>query len=137
MKRFRSILGIFAVFLLGVLAGGLIMFLVLRAIVTAPRRAYVQGGGEGVSNLVARQFARRLKTDPAQDAQIRQILRETAQELEGVAGRVAPAVRETVEKAEARVRAILKPGQQAEFDKMMQRARETWQTVQARTGKDR
>ena len=137
MKSFRSILGIFAVFVLGVIAGGLIMFLVLRAIVTAPRRAYVQGGGEGVSNLVARQFARRLKTDPAQDAQIRQILREATQEIEGVGNRVAPELRETVEKAESRVRAVLKPEQQAEFDRMMQRARETWKKVQERTGKDR
>ncbi len=131
MNRFRSILGIIAVFLLGMLAGGLITFLVFRAIVTAPRRAYLQGGGEGVANLVARQFSRRLRTDAGQEAQIRQILRDTAVELEGVAGRVAPEVRETMEKAETRVRAVLKPEQQAEFDKMMQRARETWRKVQA------
>ena len=137
MNRFRSILGIFAVFLLGMLAGGLIMFLVFRAIVTAPRRAYLQGGGEGVANLVSRQFARRLHTDAAQEVQIRQILRETALELEGVAGRVAPEVRGTVEKAEARVRAVLKPEQQVEVDKMMQRARETWKRVRVRSGSER
>ncbi len=137
MNRFRSILGILAVFLLGMLAGGLIMFLVFRAVVTAPRRAYVEGGGEGVASLVARQFSRRLHTDAAQDAQIRQILRDTAQELEGVAGRVAPEVRETVDKAETRVRAVLKPEQQAEFDKMMQRVRDTWKKVGAQPAKDR
>ena len=137
MKRVRSILGIVAVFLLGILAGGLIMFLVLRAIVTAPRRAYVQGGGEGVANLVARQFARRLHTDPAQDGQIRQILREATQEIENAGNRVAPEIRETVEKAETRVRAVLKPEQQAEFDRMMQRARETWRKVQPRPAPDR
>ena len=131
MKRFRSILGIFAVFLLGMLAGGLITFLVFRAVVTAPRRAYVEGGPDGVANLLARQFSRRLRTDAAQDAQIRQILRDTAAELEGVVGRVAPEVRETVEKAEARVRAVLKPEQQAEFNKMMERARATWRKTRA------
>ena len=137
MNRFRSILGIVAVFVLGMLAGGLITFLVFRAIVTAPRRAYLQGGGDAVANLVARQFSRRLHADAGQSAQIQQILRDTAQELEGVAGRVAPEVRETVQKAEARVRAVLKPEQQAEFDKMMQRARETWKRVQSQSEKDR
>jgi hypothetical protein len=137
MNRFRSILGIFSVFILGMLAGGLVMFLVFRAIVTAPRRAYVEGGGEGVASLVARQFSRRLHTDAAQDTQIRQILRDTAQELEAVAGRVAPEVRETVEKAEVRVRAVLKPEQQAEFDRMMQRVRDTWKKVRAQPAKDR
>ena len=136
MKRVRSILGIFAVFLLGILAGGLIMFLVLRAIVTAPRRAYLQDGGDGVANLVARQFARRLKTDPAQDAQIQAILREATQEIVGVGDRVAPELKATIEKAETRVRAVLKPEQQVQFDKMMQRAREGWHKVQSRPGKD-
>ena len=131
MKRVRSILGICAVFLLGMLAGGLITFLVFRAVVTAPRRAYVEGGADGVANLVARQFSRRLHTDSGQEAQIRQILRETAQDLEGVASRMAPEVRETVQKAEARLRSVLKPEQQAEFDKMMERARATWRRAQA------
>ena len=136
MKRVRSILGIFAVFLLGILAGGLIMFLVLRAIVTAPRRAYLQDGGDGVANLVARQFARRLKTDPAQDAQIQAILREATHEVVAVGDRVAPELKATIEKAETRVRAVLKPEQQVQFDKMMQRAREGWHKVQPRPGKD-
>ncbi len=130
MKRVRSILGIFAVFLLGMLAGGLITFLVFRAVVTAPRRAYVEGGADGVANLVARQFSRKLRADPGQEAQIRQILRETAQDLEGAANRMAPEVRETVQKAETRLRAVLKPEQQAEFDKMMERARATWRKAQ-------
>ena len=137
MKRVRSILGIVAVFLLGVIAGGLIMFLVFRAIVTAPRRAYVQGGGEGVANLVARQFACRLKTDPAQDAHIREILRGATQEITSVGDRVAPELKATIEKAETRVRAVLNPKQQVEFDRMMQRAREDWHKVQPRPATDR
>lgn len=139
MKRFRSILGIFTIFVLGMIAGACLVFVALRAIAYGPRHAYQQGGGgaDGLANLMAWQFSRKLHTDPAQDAQIREILREAAQEIKGVGDRVAPELTESVSKVETRVRAILRPEQQAEFDRMMMKAREGWKKLQARTGKDR
>ncbi len=139
MKRFRSILGIVSIFVFGMIAGACLVFVALRAIAYGPRHAYQQagGGGDGLANVVAWQFSRKLHTDPSQDAQIREILREAAQEIRGVGERVAPELAESASKVETRVRAVLKPDQQAEFDRMMAKARAAWKKLQARTGKDR
>ena len=123
MKRLRSILGIIAIFLLGMIAGGL---LVGRVIEVAQRRAFVEGGGIAVADLVARRISYRLRADAAQRGQIQAILRDTAKDFESVRDQVAPQLKESLEKTETRVRAVLKPDQQKEFDTIMQRARATW-----------
>ena len=122
MKRFRSILGIVAIFVLGMIAGGLIT---LRIIDVAQRRAF-EGGGGAVADLVARRISMRLRADSAQREQIRLILRDTAKDFDSVREQVGPQLKESLEKTENRLRAVLKPEQQKEFDAMMQRARQTW-----------
>src|SRR5262249_15642110 len=117
-----SILGIVAIFLLGMIAGGLVT---LRVIEVAQRRAF-EGGGGAVADLVARRISFKLRADAGQREQIRLILRDTAKDFEKARDQVAPQLKESLEKAEARVRAVLKPDQQREFDAMMQRARASW-----------
>ncbi len=122
MKRLRSILGIVAIFILGVVAGGLIT---LRIIDVAQRKAF-EGGGGAVADLVARRISFRLRADAAQREQIRLILRDTAKDFEGVREQVGPQLKESLEKTETRLRAVLKPDQQKEFDVIMERARQNW-----------
>ena len=122
MKRFRSFLGIVAIFLLGMIAGGLVT---LRVIEVAQRRAF-EGGGGAVADLVARRISFKLRADAAQREQIRMILRDTAKDFENIREQVSPQLKESLEKAESRLRAVLRPEQQKEFDAMMQRARDTW-----------
>jgi hypothetical protein len=122
MKRLRSILGIVAIFVLGVIAGGLIT---LRIIDVAQRKAF-EGGGGAVADLVARRISLRLRADAAQREQIRLILRDTAKDFESVREQVGPQLKESLEKTETRLRAVLKPDQQKEFDVIMERARQNW-----------
>jgi hypothetical protein len=122
MKRLRSILGIVAIFVLGMIAGGLIT---LRVIEVAQRKAF-EGGGGSVADLVARRISFRLRADAAQREQIRLILRDTAKDFESVREQIGPQLKESLEKTETRLRAVLKPEQQKEFDAMMQRARQSW-----------
>jgi hypothetical protein len=122
MKRLRSILGIVAIFVLGVIAGGLIT---LRIIDVAQRKAF-EGGGGAVADLVARRISLKLRADAAQREQIRLILRDTAKDFESVREQVGPQLNESLEKTETRLRAVLKPDQQKEFDLIMERARQNW-----------
>jgi hypothetical protein len=122
MKRLRSILGIVAVFILGMTAGGL---LTLRIIDVAQRKAF-EGGGGAVADLVARRISLKLRADAAQREQIRLILRDTAKDFESVREQVGPQLKESLEKTETRLRAVLKPDQQKEFDVIMERARQNW-----------
>lgn len=129
MKRLRSILGVIAIFMLGLVAGGI---LVGRLIELGQRRAFVEGGGVAVADLVSRRIAYRLRADAVQREQIRLILRDTANDFESVRDQVTPQLAASLEKTESRLRAVLKPDQQKEFDTMMLRVRATWSK---RTGK--
>src|SRR5471032_1333042 len=110
MKRLRSILGIVAVFILGMIAGGL---LTLRIIDVAQRKAF-EGGGGAVAYLVARRISLKLRADASQREQIRLILRDTAKDFESVREQVGPQLNESLEKTETRLRSVLKPDQQKE-----------------------
>ena len=79
-----------------------------------------------MADFVARRISYRLRADAAQREQIRLILRDTAKDFESVREQVSPQLTSSLEKAETRLRAVLKPEQQKEFDAMMQRARQTW-----------
>ncbi len=123
MTRFRSILGVLAIFVLGVFAGAILAFVVMEAV---QRKAFVEGGGKAVAEITARRVAWRLGADKSQRAQIRQILLETGQDLTALRRKVTPELREIFVRAEGKLRAVLRPEQQEEFDKLAVQLRQTW-----------
>jgi Spy/CpxP family protein refolding chaperone len=114
MKRWKSILGVLLVFLLGALAGAAVVHRVDRQ----GAEAVLSGRGGATGDLIVRRLSRSLDLDPAQRDQVRAIVTETRREIIEIRKPVQAQVEATIERSRARVRAILRPDQQEKFDRI-------------------
>jgi Spy/CpxP family protein refolding chaperone len=114
MKRWKSILGVLLVFLLGALAGAAVVHRVDRQGV----EGVLSGRGGATVDLIVRRLSRSLDLDPAQRDQVRAIVTETRREIVEIRKPVQAQVEATIERSRARVRAILRPDQQEKFDRI-------------------
>jgi Spy/CpxP family protein refolding chaperone len=114
MKRWKSILGVLLVFLLGALAGAAVVHRVDRQ----GAEAVLSGRGGATGDLIVRRLTRSLDLDPAQRDQVRAIVTETRREIIEIRKPVQAQVEATIERSRARVRAILRPDQQEKFDRI-------------------
>ena len=114
MKRWKSIVGVLLVFLLGALAGAAVEHRVGRQSV----EAVLSGRGGATVDLIVRRLSRSLDLDPAQRDQVRTIVTETRRDIVGIRKPVQAQVEAAIERSRARVRAILRPDQQEKFDRI-------------------
>jgi len=114
MKRWKSILGVLLVFLLGALAGAAVVHRVGRQSV----EAVLSGRGGATVDLVVRRLSRSLDLDPAQRDQVRAIVTETRRDIVEIRKPVQAQVEAAIERSRTRVRAILRPDQQVKFDRL-------------------
>jgi hypothetical protein len=114
MKRWKSILGVLLVFLLGALAGAAVVHRVDRQRV----EAVLSGRGGATADLIVRRLTRSLDLDPAQRDQVRAIVTETRRDIVEIRKPVQAQVEAAIERSRARVRAILRPDQQEKFDRI-------------------
>ncbi|MBW6503837.1 hypothetical protein K0B90_06140 [bacterium] len=114
MKRWKSILGVLLVFLLGALAGAAVVHRVDRQ----GAEGILSGRGGAMADLIVRRLSRSLDLDPAQRDQVRAIVTETRREIIEIRKPVQAQVEATIERSRARVRAILRPDQQEKFDRI-------------------
>ncbi len=114
MKRWKSIVGVLLVFLLGALSGAAISHRYDRRNV----EAVLSGRGDSTVDLVVRRLSRSLDLDPAQQDQVRAIVSETHREIVEIRKPVRSRVMATLESSRVRVRTILRPDQQEKFDRI-------------------
>lgn len=114
MKRWKSIVGVLLVFLLGALGGAAVMHRVDRQGV----EAVLSGRGGATVDLIVRRLTRSLDLDPAQRDQVRAIVTETRRDIVGIRKPVQAQVEATIERSRARVREILRPDQREKFDRI-------------------
>ena len=114
MKRWKSILGVLLVFLLGALAGAAVVHRVGRQSV----EAVLSGRGGATVDLVVRRLSRSLDLDPAQRDQVRAIATETHRDIVEIRKPVQLQIEAAFERSRVRVRAILRPEQQEKFDRI-------------------
>jgi len=114
MKRWKSILGVLLVFLLGALAGAAVLHRVDRQNV----EAVLSGKGGATVDLVVRRLSRSLDLDPAQRDQVRAIATETRRDIVEIRKPVQLQIEAAFERSRVRVRAILRPEQQEKFDRI-------------------
>jgi Spy/CpxP family protein refolding chaperone len=116
MKKTKIILGLLAIFLLGMTAGSL---LTLR---TIKQRWQTGPGGRpppGVE-FIMRHMTRRLELTPAQQQQVRGIIADTHRQFERLRReKMEPESQRILRESDQRVRAMLRPEQQAKFDKLL------------------
>jgi uncharacterized membrane protein len=119
MKRWKSILGVLLVFLLGALAGAAVVHRYDRQSV----EAVLSGKGEATAELIVRRLSRSLDLDPAQRDQVRAIVTETRREIAEIRKPVQARIDAALESSRGRVRALLRPDQQEKFDRIQSERR--------------
>lgn len=119
MKRWKSILGVLLVFLLGALAGAAVVHRYDRQSV----EAVLSGKGDATAELVVRRLSRSLDLDPAQRDQVRAIVTETRREIAEIRQPVQARIDAALESSRGRVRALLRPDQQEKFDRIQSERR--------------
>jgi len=119
MKRWKSILGVLLVFLLGALAGAAVVHRVGRQSV----EAVLSGRGGATADFVVRRLSRSLDLDPAQQDQVRAIVTETRRDIVEIRKPVQGQIQAAFERSRVRIRAILRPDQQEKFDRIQSERR--------------
>ena len=114
MKRWKSILGVLLVFLLGALAGATVVHRVDRYRI----EAVLSGRGGATVDLIVRRLSRSLDLDPAQRDQVRATVTETHRDIVEIRKPVQAQIETAIERSCTRVRAILRPDQQEKFDRI-------------------
>jgi hypothetical protein len=114
MKRWKSILGVLLVFLLGALAGAAVVHRVGRQSV----EAVLSGRGGATADLVVRRLSRSLDLDPVQQNQVRAIVTETRRDIVEIRKPVQGQIEAAFERSRVRIRAILRTDQQEKFDRI-------------------
>jgi len=115
MKRWKAIVGILLVFLLGALAGVLATYAVYQQ-----RMEGVARGEPGrTREFIVRRLTRDLSLDPPQSEQLRAIVRETHAELRELRKKIRPETEEIMARSQDRVRAILRPDQREKYEKII------------------
>jgi Spy/CpxP family protein refolding chaperone len=114
MKRWKSILGVLLIFLLGAVAGASVMHRVGRHSI----EAVLSGRGGATVDLIVKRLSRSLDLDPAQRDQVRAIATETHRDIVEIRKPVQAQLEAAIERSRVRVRAILRPDQQEKFDRI-------------------
>jgi len=120
MKNWKAIVGVLLVFVLGAAAGA---FGTLGVI----RYRWMHRGPQAMADLIVRRLSWELRLDAAQRDQLRAIVNDSQQEMRSVRKQFQPQIEEILGRADAKVRAILRPGQQEKFDRLVAERKEKWQ----------
>ncbi len=122
MKNWKVILGVVAVFLLGALAGGLLV----GGLVAKRVHRMAHGGAAFTAEEITHHMGRRLRLDPVQRDRVLVIVRETQQQLQRVRKQCEPQVWAVIDSGIERVRPVLRPDQQEQFDKLVADRKAKW-----------
>ncbi len=115
MKRWKAVCGVVLIFVCGALAGAVVMHRVDQTGV----EAFLSARRGATGDLIVRRLSRSLDLDRAQREQVRAIVTETHREIVELRKPVQPAIDEALARAREKVRAILRPDQQATFDRLI------------------
>lgn len=113
MNRWKAIIGVVLVFILGALSGAIVSHGVYRHKVDA----LIYGGHEARRAAIVERMSCRLKLDRDQRAKLELIMSDTHKEMTEAKRPIEPKIDEILARTEARVREILRPDQMDEFNK--------------------
>src|SRR5579859_935451 len=120
MKNWKAIVGVFAVFVLGGLAGSMTTIALVR------HRLVHGHGREMMADFIVRRLSWELRLDQDQREQLRGIVTEGQTQIRAVTKQIRPQIEEVLGQSEAKVRAILRPDQQEKFNKLVAERKARW-----------
>ncbi len=122
MKRWKAVLGIIFIFLLGAIAGGIISSAVYR---------HRQPWGKPPSReQVVRKLSHKLNLDANQRAQVEAIVNDAHNQMRDMRRAVQPKIDSILTDAQAKIRAVLRTDQKQEFNKLVARWKERREKTQ-------
>lgn len=122
MKNGKTILGILLVFILGAAAGALVTHIVYKS----RMESLVSGSPGARQEMLVKRLTHKLDLDDRQRDQVRAIVRATEAEIKGVRRQFRPQIEAILEKSQARIREILRPEQQEQFEKIIAKRKTRW-----------
>ncbi|MCX7886346.1 MAG: hypothetical protein N3B01_03685 [Verrucomicrobiae bacterium] len=122
MRHWKVILGVTAVFLLGALAGALLMHRIYQKRI----RSYVRNQAAVSSEWIVRQMSRQLKLTAEQREKLLPVINDTRRRLNEIRVESEPKIRETFQDMERQIREILTPEQRDKFDKLSAEHKKRW-----------
>ena len=121
MKRWKVVVGVLLVFVLGAFTGGLVTHRIYQK-----RIHNLMSGPPAVRYFMVRAMTRELRLTPAQQVEVDNAIRDAQQEFQSIRKQVQPQVEEIIQRAEERVRKQLDAGQKEKFDKWAEQQRSRW-----------
>jgi hypothetical protein len=115
MKKWKTIVSIVLVFLLGALAGGLVTYEINLQKV----ERVVRGEPRSTREFIVQRLDRELQLDAAQREQLRAIVEETHLEMKAVRKQFRPQIEEILIRSQDKVRALLRPDQREKYEKII------------------
>ena len=115
MKRWKAVVSVILIFLLGGMAGAFVMHRIDHQ-----KIENIMRGEPGMTReFIVTRLNRELSLDTAQLEQLRTIVRETHAEMRNVRKEYRPQIEEILQRSQDRVRAILRPQQLETFNKII------------------
>lgn len=114
MKRWKAIIGVVIIFVLGAAAGALVM----HGIDHQRIDRFLRGEPGMTRDFIVNRLNRELNLDAAQLEQLRTIVQETHAAMRDVRKQYRPQTEEILKMSQDRVRAILRPDQLEKFNKI-------------------
>lgn len=122
MKKWKVIVGIALVFLLGVAAGALVTHRVYQK----RFREITSGGPPAVRHFLVRVLTRQLRLTPAQQVGTDDAIHDAQKEFQVIRKEVEPRVEDILNRAKERIRQQLDVEQRAKFDQIVEQHRRRW-----------
>jgi hypothetical protein len=122
MKRFKGCLGVFLIFFLGVIVGGILA----SGAIYAKVWELIEGGPDRVAEFTIKRLNDELKLDEVQRREFTRIADRTRLRLRAVRYNHQSEVETVLDESDRELRAILSPRQQAKLTELMKRFRDRW-----------
>ena len=115
MKGWKAVVSVILIFLLGGMAGALVMHRLDQQKI----ESIMKGETGTTREFIITRLNQRLNLDAAQLEQLRIIVRETHAQMRSVRKEYRPQIEEILKRSQDRVRTILRPDQLATFNKIV------------------
>ena len=115
MKGWKSVISVILIFLLGGIAGALLMHRTDQQKI----ESIMHGESGTTREFIVTRLNRELSLDAAQLEQLQTIVRETHAEIRNVRKEYRPQIDEVIKRSQDKVRAILRPEQLETFNKLV------------------
>jgi len=121
MKKWKVIVGIALVFLLGACSGALVTHRIYKKAIEQ-----FTGGPSSARNAIVKMLTRRLDLTPGQQSEVDDAIREAQKEFQSIRKEVQPRVEEVLDRTAERVRKQLDVPQREKFDQIVEKHRSRW-----------